>query len=122
METLLRFGLTLLLVAVASGFHLVHPSSTARHSALHMRALDRRSLLGAAILTVPSIAHAGIDPTLLKSLPVQGDDTGSVQRLRQVEAIQSPLVDPLVDKPYESLPSGVSFLEYRGGRGEASEQ
>jgi hypothetical protein len=120
MKTLHRFCSALLLVAVASGFHLVRPSST-RHGALHMTALDRRSLLGAAILTVPAIAHAGIDPALLKALPVQGDDMGSALRLRQVEAIQRPSSDN-VDKPFESLPSGVSFREYREGRGETSEQ
>jgi hypothetical protein len=109
------------MVALASGFHPVHPSSTAKYSALHMTdmmALDRRCFLAVAILTAPSIARAGIDPALLKSLPVQGDDTGSAQRLRQVEAIQKPVVD---DKPFESLPSGVSFREYREGRGEACE-
>jgi hypothetical protein len=84
---------------------------------------DRRSFLGVAglafgILVSPSQASAGIDPSLLKSLPVQGDDSGSATRLRQVESIQKPATD-LVDIPFEELPSGVSYREYREGKDEA---
>jgi hypothetical protein len=74
------------------------------------------SLLVASVLT-PSAALAGIDPSLLKSLPVQGDDSGAAQRLRQVESIQNPSSD-LMDEPFKELPSGVSYREYREGKGE----
>lgn len=73
---------------------------------------------GAAVLLSPTVSNAGIDPTLLKSLPVQGDESGSAQRLRQIEAIQKPSSD-LVDVPFQELPSGVSYREYREGKGEA---
>ena len=71
-----------------------------------------------AALLVPSVAQAGIDPTLLKSLPVQGDESGAAQRLRQVEAVLKPASD-LVDIPFVELPSGVSYREYRNGKGDA---
>lgn len=67
---------------------------------------------------VPSVANAGIDPSLLKNLPVQGDESGAAQRLRQVEAVNKPASD-LENIPYTELPSGVSFREYREGKGEA---
>jgi hypothetical protein len=87
------------------------------------QSLDRRRAmihLGSSVfaLVAPSVAQAGIDPTLLKSLPVQGDESGAAQRLRQVEAVQKPASD-LVDIPFIELPSGVSYREYRDGRGEA---
>ena len=84
--------------------------------------MDRRQALAtlgtSAALLAPSVAQAGIDPALLKSLPVQGDESGAAQRLRQVEAIQRPVTD-LVDIPFTELPSGVSYREYREGKGEA---
>lgn len=86
--------------------------------------VGRREIIGSAaaacaglLLSAPP-ANAGIDPALLKSLPVQGDESGASQRLRQVEAIQKPASD-LVDVPFEEFPSGVSFREYREGKGEA---
>lgn len=90
---------------------------------------DRRSfvnslLLGAAVLgTTTTIlptspANAGIDPSLLKALPVDGDASGQAQRLRQIEEIQRPASDNL-NIPYEKLPSGVEYREYREGKGEA---
>ena len=71
-----------------------------------------------SLTLLPSIAHAGIDPALLKSYSVEGDASGSAQRLRQVEAIQRPASD-LTNIPFEELPSGVSYREYREGKGEA---
>jgi hypothetical protein len=90
---------------------------------------DRRSfvnslLLGAAVLgTTTTIlptspANAGIDPSLLKNLPVDGDASGQAQRLRQIEEIQRPASDNL-NIPYEKFPSGVEYREYREGKGEA---
>lgn len=86
--------------------------------------LNRRSFVNAGVAAaaglvgVASPAFAGIDPALLKSLPVQGDESGTAQRLRQIEAIQRPATD-LVDIPFTELPSGVSYREYRDGKGEA---
>jgi len=70
------------------------------------------------LLLVPAVSNAGIDPSLLKSLPVQGDESGAAQRLRQIESIQRPASD-LVDVPFQELPSGVSYREYREGKGDA---
>lgn len=74
------------------------------------------------IMTTPSVALAGIDPTALKSLPVQGDESGGATRLRQLQAASSEASSSLsdnVDKPWEDLSSGASFREYRQGRGDA---
>jgi hypothetical protein len=38
-------------------------------------------------------AQAGIDPSLLKSLPVQGDESGKLQRLQQVRDMNRPSSD-----------------------------
>ena len=71
-------------------------------------------------LTIPmSEAQAGIDPSALKSLRVEGDDTGGATRLRQLQATQQVEAESdLVEKPWEELSSGVSFREYRQGKGE----
>lgn len=63
-------------------------------------------------------ANAGIDPSQLRNLPVQGDENGSAQRLRQIEELQRPSADT-IDIPFTELPSGVSYREYREGKGEA---
>jgi hypothetical protein len=81
---------------------------------------DRRSFLGIAglafgILISPSQASAGIDPSSLRTLSVEGDVSGSAMRLRQVDNIQKPATD-LVDIPFTELPSGVSYREYREGK------
>jgi len=76
---------------------------------------------GAAALSttiLPTAANAGIDPSMLKSMKVEGDASGTAQRLRQIEEIQRPASDT-VNMPYEELASGVSYREYREGRGEA---
>ena len=88
---------------------------------------DRRSFVdslvaGAAALTLatvaPQPANAGIDPSLLRSYSVEGDDAGTAQRLRQIEDIQRPASDNL-NIPYEKLASGVEYREYREGKGDA---
>lgn len=88
---------------------------------------DRRSFLGSLLVggaflatsaVAPSPANAGIDPSLLKNLQVEGDASGTAQRLRQIEEIQRPASDTL-NIPYEELPSGVQYREYREGKGEA---
>ncbi|CAB9528832.1 Peptidyl-prolyl cis-trans isomerase [Seminavis robusta] len=109
------------LFSVACGFQPQQAPSSTKLQPLQMT-MDRRSLLATAVIPMillkPEMAQAGIDPTLLKSLPVQGDETGAAQRLRQVESIQRPASD-LVQMPFEELPSGVSYREYREGKGEA---
>lgn len=70
------------------------------------------------LLSFASPANAGIDPSALKALPVEGDSTGTVTRLRQLEADRTRPTD-LVDIPFEKFPSGVSYREYREGKGEA---
>jgi hypothetical protein len=85
---------------------------------------SRRAFVGsvsstlALLVSLPLAANAGIDPSLLKSLKVEGDEAGTAQRLRQIDAMQKPASD-LVDIPFEELPSGVSYREYREGKGEA---
>jgi len=108
--------------AVATSFQLQPTTSTSRQSDVVLH-VDRRSLLGGVAATglmlgLPRSAQAGIDPSLLQSLPVQGDESGAARRLKQVEAIQKPATD-LVDIPFEELSNGVSYREYRQGKGEA---
>eukprot|EP00978_Attheya_sp_CCMP212_P026000 scaffold84758_cov61-Attheya_sp.AAC.1 len=66
-------------------------------------------------------AWAGIDPSALKSLRVEGDDTGAAMRLRQFAAENDRPEDKL-DIPFETLDDGVSYREYRSGKGEAMVQ
>jgi hypothetical protein len=63
-------------------------------------------------------AQAGIDPSLLKSLPVQGDESGTLQRLQQVRDMNRPSSDS-ENIPFVELGGGVSYREYRQGKGEA---
>ena len=73
-------------------------------------------------LLLPTISNAGIDPTALKSLPVEGDSSGAATRLRSFAAEEETAKSKdLVDIPFETLPSGVSYREYRAGSGDASE-
>lgn len=97
------------------------------HDPPSLVSLDRRqammigwtaSSITTILLWFPSMARAGIDPSLLQKLPVQGDEAGTLQRIRQLEALQRPSSDS-VDVPFTDLPSGVSFREYREGKGEA---
>lgn len=74
-------------------------------------------LLG-GLSILPTVATAGIDPTALKSYSVEGDAAGTATRLRQIEAVKNPASD-LVNVPFEELPSGVSYREYRAGKGDA---
>lgn len=70
------------------------------------------------VLLLPDVAMAGIDPSALKTLPVEGDKTGATTRLQQLEANKNRPED-LADVPFTELPSGVSYREYRQGKGEA---
>ena len=85
---------------------------------------NRRALIGSvlgsssATFLLPLVAKAGIDPNQLRTLPVEGDVSGTQQRLREIDAVQRPPSD-LTNVPFEELPSGVSYREYREGKGEA---
>ena len=72
-------------------------------------------------LATPQKALAGIDPSALKQYQVEGDASGVATRLRQIEATKNRPED-LTNVPFEELPSGVSFREYREGKGEATVQ
>jgi hypothetical protein len=75
--------------------------------------------LGTTTTLLPSTpANAGIDPTLLRSYQVEGDVSGTAQRLKQIEEIQKPASDTQ-NIPYEKLASGVEYREYREGKGDA---
>lgn len=72
-----------------------------------------------SLLTIqPQSANAGIDPSALKSYQIQGDLSGVKTRLSQIEATKTRETDA-DDVPYEKLPSGVSFREFREGKGES---
>mmetsp|Transcript_11526 Transcript_11526/g.24570 ORF Transcript_11526/g.24570 Transcript_11526/m.24570 type:complete len:274 (-) Transcript_11526:331-1152(-) len=72
----------------------------------------------AALSSTP--AYAGIDPSALKALPVEGDTTGITTRLRQIESVNGPRPEDSKDIAFEVLPSGASYREYREGKGEAT--
>ena len=71
-----------------------------------------------SILLTPNIVNAGIDPSSLKQFSIEGDQSGSETRLRQLEAEKNRPED-VIDKPFDKLDSGVSYREYREGKGEA---
>lgn len=94
---------------------------TSRRDALQAAAAS--SLSGALLLLLllplsPEPARAGIDPSALVNLPVEGDASGTATRLRQIEATRNRPEDA-VDVPFVELPSGASYREYREGKGEA---
>jgi FKBP-type peptidyl-prolyl cis-trans isomerase len=99
-------------------------------SSTQLQSTTRRDVLSSAITAstaailstatlLPNIANAGIDPSALRNLPVEGDKTGTATRLRQIEMNQNRPEDS-VDIPFTELPSGVSYREYREGKGAAS--
>jgi hypothetical protein len=87
-------------------------------------AIDRRTMVGATAasllamggLGVPA-AQAGIDPSALKALPTEGDTTGATTRLKQIK--YSNVNPENLDAAFEKLPSGVSFGDFREGKGDA---
>lgn len=90
----------------------------------------RRSILiGAATLasSFPQSATAGIDPSALKSLPIEGDASGSISRIRQLSSATAdsagPRPDDSKDIAFTVLPSGEgSYRTYREGSGNATVQ
>lgn len=97
------------------------------HEESHKQAVgpwSRRSFVGALVLitsTNPLEASAGIDPSSLKGYAVEGDQSGVQTRLRQIEMEKNRPAD-LVDEPFVELPSGVSYREFRQGKGDATVQ
>ena len=75
-------------------------------------------LISPSLLTNPNIANAGIDPSALKQYQIEGDTSGAASRLRQLE-VEKTRPDDTIDIPFEKLQSGVSYREYREGKGEA---
>lgn len=75
-----------------------------------------------ALLLASVPANAGIDPSALKALPVEGDTTGAASRLRQIESANGPRPEDTQDIPFEKLSSGASYREYREGKGDATVQ
>jgi hypothetical protein len=62
-------------------------SSSSSSGSNHCEVVQSTALMPLSLLVVKSsIAHAGIDPNMLKNLPVEGDASGAAMRLRQLEA------------------------------------
>ena len=93
---------------------------------------NRRSVLiqGASTLSSfllvttgnPNLANAGIDPSALKALPVEGDTSGIRTRLQQLDAVNGPRPEDSKDIAFTKLPSGASYRDYREGKGDATVQ
>mmetsp|Transcript_6727 Transcript_6727/g.10938 ORF Transcript_6727/g.10938 Transcript_6727/m.10938 type:complete len:251 (+) Transcript_6727:110-862(+) len=87
---------------------------------------NRRSFLiksaasASLLLTNANPANAGIDPSALKALPVEGDTTGVQSRMRQIESVNGPRPEDSKDIAFEKLASGASYREYREGKGDAT--
>ena len=96
--------------------------STNRPSKASPPLVNRRDLTKAAPVALsiifPMNAWAGIDPNALKSLKVDGDQSGAQQRLRQLAADSDPAPKEVTDVVFEQLPSGVSYGDYREGKGD----
>lgn len=82
--------------------------------------LSKITSAGAAVtvLSMPQIANAGIDPSALKTYQIEGDINGAATRLKQIQE-EKVRPDDTIDIPFTELPSGVSYREYREGKGEA---
>ncbi|KAL7547148.1 hypothetical protein ACHAWF_010459 [Thalassiosira exigua] len=89
-----------------------------RRSVFVRTASAASAALAAATLSAP--ANAGIDPSALRALPVEGDATGAASRLRQIESENGPRPEDSKDIAFERLPSGASYREYREGKGDAA--
>ena len=97
-------------------FSLLNSKSVKVSSSQAAPAIDngRRNFLqgtpAAVALTIlaPGIANAGIDPSALKNLKVEGDASGAETRLRQLETDKNRPED-LIDIPFVKSDSGVSF-------------
>ena len=70
----------------------------------------------------PNLANAGIDPSALKALPVEGDTSGVRTRLQQLDAVNGPRPEDSKDIAFTKKPSGASYRDYREGKGDATVQ
>ena len=73
-----------------------------------------------AFLHLPT--YAGIDPASLQKLPVAGDTSGALTRLRQIDSSTGPQPDDSKDIAFTILPNGASYRDYREGKGETTIQ
>ena len=116
-------GCSLLLPPCCSAFQVgTHSSARLRRGDTIALSSSRRNFIETlsigSLLLAPNAANAGIDPSALKQYSVEGDASGATTRLRQLEADKN-RPDDLIDKPFDKLESGVSYREYREGKGEA---
>jgi len=93
-------------------------SSSPRRSFIIQAATGLSSIQALTAIEIlhPSYANASIDPATLKDYKIEGDISGVATRLSQIEATRNRPSD-LTDIPFEELPSGVSYREYREGKG-----
>lgn len=95
---------------------------------LDNRRRDFILLTTSLMVGAPSSALAGIDPSALKSLPIEGDTSGSTSRLRQISSLTNngasgPRPEDSQDIAFTVLPSGEgSYRTYREGYGDATIQ
>lgn len=94
------------------------PTDTSRRQLITQAGSGLASAVLLPFLVFPQKASAGIDPNALKSMSVEGDNNGSMQRLRQLQEEKTRPEDT-VDKPFEKLDGGISYREYREGKGDA---
>jgi len=103
---------------VPPGAHSPHGRTVSR---LEAHDTSRRNVIfsaAALVVAMPKAVEAGIDPSALRNLPVEGDSGGAAMRLRQIDAVQRPESD-LINTPWEELSDGVQYREYREGKGDA---
>ncbi|GMI18300.1 hypothetical protein TrLO_g2791 [Triparma laevis f. longispina] len=82
------------------------------------KATNSVGLVGLATSQLAAPASAGIDPAALAGFKVDGDVTGTATRLNEIKSVVNPVTDQQ-DIPFMKLDSGVSYREFREGRGEA---
>lgn len=84
--------------------------------------LKNIALVGASTISIPSLpAFAGIDPSALSGYSVEGDISGVSTRLRQIEMDKNRPSDT-IDQPFVEIGDGISYREYREGKGEVELQ
>jgi len=90
---------------------------------MSLSSLTRRSFTFSSAAVIGFLhkepSYAGIDPSALQSLPLEGGGTPQ-QRLQQLEATTK--LQDTTEVPWTKLDDGTSYREYREGRGEATVQ
>ena len=113
-------SMTCILLLATSARAWITVSTSRESTSGSSLASSRRSFLStasAAALLLPAAASAGIDPGALSTFAVEGDASGSVGRLAQIEGLKN---EGSKEVEYTKLDSGVSWAEYREGRGSES--